>query len=83
MGDGVLFEIYCQSDRNETRIFSQYIDPKNNPVDRKWQYYSIPFGSCSGNNTKISFATSPGPKNDSAYDWAYWINPRIVAEAVK
>jgi hypothetical protein len=76
-GDGVQFEVFCQSSGNETRIFSQYTDPKNNPADRKWQYYSIPFDTCIGNDTKISFATSPGPKNDISNDWAYWINPRI------
>ena len=82
-GDGVQFEIFCQSGSNETRIFSQYTDPKNNPADRKWQNYSIPFDTCIGNNTKVSFATSSGPKNDNSDDWAYWINPRIKVNPVK
>jgi hypothetical protein len=79
MGDGVLFEIYCQSGGNETRLFSQYIDPKNNPADRRLQYFSVPMGTCSGNTMKIGFATSSGPKEDNSYDWAYWSNPRIEA----
>lgn len=81
-GDGVQFEIYCQSGGNETCLFSQYIDPKNNPADRKWHYYSIPFDTCWGSNTTISFATLSGPKNNNAYDWAYWINPRIEVKQV-
>jgi hypothetical protein len=83
VGDGVQFDIYCQSGRNETHLFSQYIDPRNNPADRMWQYYSISLDSCAGINNKISFATSPGPKNNNAYDWAYWIDPKIVVEPRK
>jgi len=77
MGDGVTYEVYCQAGDNETRLFSQYIDPKNNVAVRKWLYYSVPLDTCSGNDTRISFATSAGPENNNSYDWAYWMNPRI------
>jgi hypothetical protein len=76
-GNGVAFDLYCQSGGNETHLFSRYIDPKNNPGDRIYQYFTVPLDTCQGNSTTISFATSCGPKDDCKYDWAYWIDPRI------
>ena len=35
-GDGVTFAVYTFSDRDNQKIFSTYLDPKNNPADRRW-----------------------------------------------
>ena len=79
-GDGVLFEIYININdtKSDYTIFSKYIDPKNNVSDRKWHDFEIPLNNYAGENVTISFVTSPGPKNDCAYDWAYWGEPRII-----
>src|SRR5690606_28066665 len=52
-GDGVQFDVFCGAENNQTKIFSEYIDPKNNPEDRTWKYFNIPFGDCYGNKTEI------------------------------
>ena len=77
-GDGVLFEIYINDTKGDYIIFSKYIDPKNNVSDRKWHDFEILLNNYAGKNVTLSFVTSPGPKNNCAYDWAYWGEPRII-----
>lgn len=77
-GDGILFEIYINDTKSDYIIFSKYIDPKNDPLDRKWHDFEIPLNNYAGENVTISFVTSPGPKNDCTFDWAYWGEPRVV-----
>lgn len=76
-GDGVLFEIILGSTGQKDKIFSEYIDPKNNVEDRKWHYYRIPLEEYSNKVVSISFITNPGPAGDSNWDWAYWGDPLI------
>ena len=77
-GDGVLFEIYIKENESEQQIFSKYIDPKNNPEDRKWNDFEVDLSSYANKNVTILFATSAGPKNNSRYDWAWWGNPILL-----
>lgn len=79
-GDGVLFEIYLNNMSKNEKLFSKYIDPKNNISDRKWHDFELPLDKYAGNNVTISFVTSSGPKNDNSYDWAYWGEPKIIVK---
>ena len=79
-GDGVLFEICIKENESEHKIFSKYIDPKNNPEDRKWNDFEIDLSEFSNKSVTITFATSPGPKNNNAFDWAWWGEPIIMGE---
>jgi hypothetical protein len=76
-GDGVLFEIIIQFNEKTEKIFSKYIDPKNNVEDRKWFDYKISLKEYEDKVITISFITNPGPLNDSNWDWAYWGDPLI------
>jgi len=76
-GDGVLFEIIIQFNEKTQKIFSKYIDPKNNVEDRKWFDYKISLKEYEDKVITISFITNPGPLNDSNWDWAYWGDPLI------
>jgi hypothetical protein len=77
-GDGVNFDIYLKEKDSEILLFSKYIDPKNNPKDRKWNNSEVGLSHWKNKNVTIIFATSPGPNNDSTCDWAWWGEPRIT-----
>lgn len=69
-GDGVLFEITAEDSKIKSKIFSKYIDPKNNATDRKFFQEEVDMADYSGRNITLSFITSPGKSN--LYDWAGW-----------
>ena len=75
-GDGVKFEIYIENNSSTSCVFSKYIDPKNIQYDRRWNNFVIDLDT--GKNISITFVTQSGPRNNNAYDWAYWRNPKIV-----
>ena len=76
-GDGVVFEVFIEHNGEKEKIFSKYIDPKNNPEERKWNDFEIDLSKYSGKNVTIIFSTLPGPNNDSRWDWAWWGEPRV------
>lgn len=78
-GDGVLFEVYIVKNEKEKKVFSRYIDPKNNFTERKWNDFEIDLSPYSNDNLTILFVTSGGPKNDTMYDWAWWGEPKLVS----
>lgn len=71
-GDGVLFEVYANNNDPANKIFSHYIDPKNNISERKWNDFEIDLSKFSNEQVTLIFSTQPGPKNDGKYDWAWW-----------
>ena len=75
--DGVLFEIDIQSNGQTDKVLSRYVDPRDNPQDRKRLYYDIPLEKYSNQTVNISFITNPGPANNTYWDWADWGNPLI------
>jgi len=78
VGDGVLFEIILTDKKSKKHnIYSRYIDPKNNPDDRKWFAESIDLKSFEKEKASITFTTSSGPKSNNAFDWAGWSQPKM------
>jgi hypothetical protein len=71
-GDGVDFQVDLLENGNRSNLFSKYIDPKNNPCDRKWVDAIINLDQWVGKEVTLSFSTSSGPVGDSSWDWAYW-----------
>ncbi|MGH7801320.1 MAG: hypothetical protein ACREOW_11960 [Thermodesulfobacteriota bacterium] len=78
-GDGVLFELDVQDGSISERVFSKYIDPKHNVADRKWHDEVIDLSRYGKKEVSLSFVTTPGPNNNTDFDWAGWSNPRIVS----
>lgn len=83
--DGVQFEISIKVNlkdkrKEEVKILSKYLNPKNDLKDRKWYYYDIDLSKYSGKNVDIYFVTRPGPRGDARYDWAYWGNPKLIVK---
>ncbi len=63
-GDGVLFEVYlydAAAKRGE-KLFSRYIDAKNNVAERRWFNYMAGLKKYRGRDLIIYFVTSGGPR---------------------
>lgn len=70
--DGVVFKIK----QNDQYIFEHYLNPKLNPIERKWMTYEIPIDSYESNN--FTLITTCGPTDDCSYDWGYWGDLEII-----
>ena len=66
-----------------TRQFSQYIDPKHNPQQRRWMDGQIDLTAYRNKTIELLFTTTPGPKGDVAYDWAAWSNFHFEGNAAR
>ncbi len=75
MGDGVTFEIQAVPVRT---LFTQTIDPKNKPEDRKWHRADIDLSEFQGQRVLLSLHTLPGANN--VFDWAGWGDLQLKAE---
>ncbi len=71
-GDGVEFDIFINQTGEKKKIFSEYIDPKNNPADQKWHCSDINLTQYQNRTVNLSFVTLPGPNGSSSFDWAGW-----------
>ncbi|MCZ6594515.1 MAG: sulfatase [Bacteroidetes bacterium] len=79
-GDGVLFEILSVDEKSrKSKIFSKYIDPKNNINDRKWFDKNINLNDFEEQKVSFIFKTTSGPKGDNAADWSGWSNPQVIS----
>jgi hypothetical protein len=78
-GDGVIFEILAKDDKEERKLFSKYIDPKNKIEDRKWYDERIDLSKYEGEEVLLTFITSPGPSNNTDHDWAGWGDPKLTS----
>jgi len=76
-GDGVLFRILVDAGEPEL-LFSKYINPKSSPDDRRWFPVDLDLSRFEGKDVSIIFLTDPGPKQDAAFDWAGWAEPRLI-----
>jgi hypothetical protein len=82
-GDGVTFEVWLRLEGGATvKVFSRYLDPKARPEDRGWFSERVPLGAFEGQPIRVRLATTPGPRQDAAFDWAAWGRPRLVLGAV-
>lgn len=77
-GDGVQFDVYVEEGETRWHLFSDYIDPKNVPADRRWHDREVDLSLWAGRVVTLTFATSAGPNGDVLYDWAGWGEPQIV-----
>lgn len=77
-GDGVLFEIILTDEQSQKHpIYSRYLDPKNNPEERKWFDEEIDLKAFEGEKVSFTFKTLSGPRGNNAFDWAGWDEPKI------
>jgi hypothetical protein len=77
-GDGAHFQIALMENGEQTILFSKYINPSNNPCDRRWFDESISLATWAGKDVALKFSTDGGPSGDTSWDWAYWGNINMI-----
>ena len=82
-GDGVEFIVELKDSFGRiTKQFSRYIDPKHNSDERRWMDGQVDLSPYRGQTVELLFTTTPGPKGNTAYDWAAWSNFHFEKHAV-
>jgi len=77
-GDGVMFEISIVGENPQNiLLFSRYLDPKNNVLDRKWFDEQVKLSDLADKKVTFIFKTTAGPEGNAAYDRAGWSNPLL------
>lgn len=77
-GDGVRFRILAENENRSSVLLDTYIDPKNNPEDRKWHPFSVSLDDVANSTATITFETLAGEGMlalDTDSDWGLWGNP--------
>ena len=75
-GKGVLFRIVLLQGGSEVELFSEYIDPKNNPDHRRWHDFDIDLEASPTEPSTVQFITT-APGDSNCHNWAYWGRPYI------
>lgn len=71
--DGVDFTLELRhQDGTIKRLFSKYMNPRDNPFDRNWFDAKIDLSEYIGKDVELLFSTMPGPKGDNSWDHAGW-----------
>lgn len=80
-GQGVRFTIEVRDrDGKIDRLFSNYIDPKHNPQQRRWMDGEIDLRRYRGQQVTLLFSTAAGSRGNTSYDWASWSDLRFEDE---
>ncbi len=76
-GAGVHFRVFLEDRGQEVRVFSRYLDPKNDPADRRWHDVELDLSAYPPGPRKIIFQTTTdgAPKY---YCWANWSHPLLL-----
>lgn len=75
-GDGVLFKVSAHENGGEKTLFSRWVDPKNNPEDRRWIDGAVDLSAYLGRPVELVLSTSPG--ENGLWDWAGWGGLRLA-----
>lgn len=69
--DGVEFSVLMRVPSRADRAVARYmLNPRELPADRGMRKMTLNFQAPSG--AQLILRTTPGPRNDTAFDWAYW-----------
>ena len=77
-GDGVSFEVVVGGS-TPTIIWGRWLDPKNDPADRRWVDAAVDLTPYLGQTLTLHLLTLPGV--DSVWDWAGWGDLRLEGRA--
>lgn len=81
--DGVEYSIYISDPWQPHvlhRMFYRYVNPVNNPEDRRWIDEQINLARFGGQQVEIILETKPGRAGDASDDWGGWSRPVLVDE---
>jgi hypothetical protein len=82
-GDGVEYSIYVRDPDVPGvlhRVFNRYIDPKNDPADRRWYDAVVDLTAYGGKTVDVIFEALAGPAGDDGYDWGGWSWPVLIGD---
>lgn len=80
-GDGVQYSIYVRTSQSPSvlyKVFTYYLDPKNNANDRCWRDFIVDLSSFGKQDIDLIFEALPGKEEDASYDWGGWSFPVLV-----
>ena len=80
-GNGVLFFVGVSAGGSFEMLFTQHVDPFNNPGDRKWIPVMVDLAAYEGDEVELIFNTrggKTGTEGDTRADLALWGQPEIV-----
>lgn len=77
VGDGMNFEIIMSYQGVKSLIFTQYINAKERPEERRWFDQEVSLKAYAGDRIELTLQTNPGPAEDSRYDGAGWASLRL------
>jgi hypothetical protein len=76
-GAGATFEIKIKTRlRKAKTIFSEYIDPKKNPDQRKWMDHEIDLSSFANKKVELTLETTT-PPGENQFCAAFWSRPYV------
>ena len=76
-GDGVQFEVSVIDGASSKVLLSRWVDPKNDPADRRWIDGAVDLRPYLGRDVTVVLTTSPGA--NPVWDWAGWGSLRLAA----
>jgi len=79
--DGVEYNLYVRSlnDPNKLHnVFQRFVDPRNNPDDRRWFDERVDLSEFGGQAVEIIFEALPGPAGSFDFDWGGWSTPVLI-----
>lgn len=83
-GDGASFQLFVaepEAPQAGQFVFVRYINPKQNPSDRRWRNYLVDLSPWAGRTVHLSLITESGPAGDWRFDWAGWADLALVSVA--
>jgi hypothetical protein len=83
-GDGALFRFGIADGRTYDDLVREYVDPRNQPGDRRWIPVEVDLSPYGGLVVDLIFnteSTVPGGTDEPTNDWAVWGAPEIVVMA--
>ena len=81
-GDGATFQVYIATPSAPQAgqfAFVRYINPKDNPSDRRWRNFLVDLSSWAGRTVNLSLIIEGGPADDWAFDWGGWSELEVVS----
>jgi arylsulfatase A-like enzyme len=75
---GVAFVVTVRARGRESRVFSQTLDPLNNPLHRRWVDADVDLSAFAGRDVELVFETH-GYEENGDVDVAYWGVPGLSA----
>ena len=79
-GDGATFNLFVtpvDHPEQSQLIFDRYINPRQNPGDRRWRNYLVDLSPWAGQTVNLGLETLSGPVGNWSFDWTGWADMQV------